>query len=121
MTGLLVNDRGDSFVNAIRRLRTEPGLWERLARGARAKIESGYSNRVCALQWAELLHLLHERSGPKRAIEVPVRIKLPPTHPGFAHEDRRSPLPPPFYVRWYRRARMASGRLRRQLLGQPIP
>jgi len=120
VTGLLVNGRGDSFVEAIRRLRTEPGLWERLSRAARAKIERGYSVGACAAQWAELLHELHEKSGPKRPIKIPRRIALPPTHPGFAHQDPR-PSRPPFPVRLYRRTRMAAGRWRRRMLGQPIP
>ncbi len=120
VTGLLVNDRGDSFVAAIRRLREEPGLWERLSRAARAKIEAEYSSEFCAGQWADLLRSLHANSGPRRPIKIPRRIKLPPTHPGFAHEDPR-PSPPPLYVRFYRRARMAAGRWRRRMLGQPIP
>jgi colanic acid/amylovoran biosynthesis glycosyltransferase len=32
LTGLLVGDRGDEFVAAVRRLRKDPALWERLAR-----------------------------------------------------------------------------------------
>src|SRR5262249_44487124 len=39
VTGLLATDRGDGFVAAVRRLREDPGLWERLARSARAQTE----------------------------------------------------------------------------------
>src|SRR5262249_35459336 len=39
-TGLLVDDRGDKFVAAVRRLRQDPALWERLARSAHAKVEA---------------------------------------------------------------------------------
>jgi glycosyltransferase involved in cell wall biosynthesis len=120
VTGLLVDDRGDSFVNAIRRLRDEPGLWERLSRAARAKIEHGYSLQVCGQQWADLLHTLHAHRGPEHPIKIPRRIRLPPTHPGFAHQDPR-PASTPLAVRLYRRTRMAAGRWRRQLLGQPLP
>lgn len=91
ITGILVDDRAESFVNAIRRLRSEPGLWERLSRSARAQVERGYSLRVCAQQWSELLHCLHERSEIKRTIRIPRRIVLPPVHPSLAHEDRRRP------------------------------
>lgn len=91
MSGLLVDDRGNSFVNAIRRLRTEPGLWEKLSRAARAQVERGYSHHICAQQWSELFHCLHERSKDKRAIRMPLRIALPPVHPSLAHEDRRLP------------------------------
>jgi glycosyltransferase involved in cell wall biosynthesis len=121
ITGLLVSDRGESFIHAICRLRSEPGLWERLSRAARCKVETGYSRPVCAAQWAELIQCLHQNSNKKQAITIPRRIKLPPTHPGFAHEDRRRPPPPPLVLRLYRRTRIAAGRVRRQLLGQPNP
>ncbi|HCL92072.1 MAG TPA: glycosyl transferase family 1 [Verrucomicrobia subdivision 3 bacterium] len=120
VTGLLVDDRGDSFVNAIRRLRNEPGLWQRLSQAARTKIENGYSIQTCARQWAELLHSLHDNCGLKRPIYIPRRIKLPSPHPSFRGQDPR-PCPPPFPVRFYRRSRIFAGRIRRQLLGQPIP
>jgi glycosyltransferase involved in cell wall biosynthesis len=120
VTGLLVNDRGDGFVNVIRKLRDEPGLWQRLSTAARAKIKDGYSSGTCAKQWAEFLNLLHSWSGPKRAINIPRRITLPPTHPGFAHQDPR-PSGPPLPIRMYRRTRIAAGRWRRIMLGQPLP
>ena len=58
VTGLLVDDRGDHFVNAVRRLRNEPGLWARLSRGARAKIEHGYSCAAVAGDWVQLFETL---------------------------------------------------------------
>jgi glycosyltransferase involved in cell wall biosynthesis len=120
VTGLLLNDRGDSFVHAIRRLRDEPGLWERLSKAARAKIENGYSNEASAKQWADLFRSLRADSGPKRPIEIPRRVKLPPSHPGFSHQDPR-PSRPPLPVRLYRRTRIAAGRWRRVVTGEPLP
>jgi glycosyltransferase involved in cell wall biosynthesis len=49
LTGLLVGDRGDEFVAAVRRLREDPVLWERLARSAHAKVEAGYSEKYAPL------------------------------------------------------------------------
>jgi colanic acid/amylovoran biosynthesis glycosyltransferase len=119
VTGILVNDRGDGFINAIRRLRDEPGLGQRLSTAARAKIKDGYSSGTCAKQWAEFLNLLHSQSGPKRPIKIPRRITLPPTHPGFAHQDPR-PSGPPLPIRMYRRTRMAAGRWRRMLMAEKL-
>lgn len=116
VTGLLVEDRAEGFVNAIRRLRCESGLWDRLARAARARIEGSYSIRACAAQWAELLRHLHAASGPQRPIRIPKRFRLPPIHPGLACEDFRSPPPPPLYLRLYRRARKTVAPLKRHLL-----
>jgi colanic acid/amylovoran biosynthesis glycosyltransferase len=49
VTGLLVRDRGDDFVAAVRRLREDPALWERLARSARSKAEAEYSKRYAPI------------------------------------------------------------------------
>jgi glycosyltransferase involved in cell wall biosynthesis len=114
VTGLLVDDRAEGFVTAIRRLRHEAGLWERLSRAARARIASDFSIEACAAQWAELLHCLRDKSGSKRGIQIPRRLKLPPPHPSFGGEDPRPFRPPPL-VHWYRRSRMAAGRWRRRL------
>ena len=46
--GLLVDDRGDAFVAAVRRLRKDPALWERLARAAHAKV-ADYSEKYAPI------------------------------------------------------------------------
>ncbi len=119
VTGILVDDRGDSFIDAIRRLRDNPDLWQELSTAARKKIENGYSIQACAKKWAELIRLLHSRSGPKRPIEIPLRITLPPVHPGLVLEDRRR-CEPSLAVRLYRRSRMAAGHWRRRFIGTPL-
>ena len=121
VTGLLVDDRADGFVKAIRRLRDEPGLWERLSRAARARIQEGYASPFCVKQWAEFLQCLSDNSGLRRSIVIPKRLHLPPVHPALAPEDYRGPSPGPLPVRFYRRSRIFAGRVRRRLLGQPLP
>ncbi|MEI7935843.1 MAG: glycosyltransferase family 4 protein [Verrucomicrobiota bacterium] len=120
VTGILVDDRADSFINAIRRLRREPGLWERLSRAARARILTEYSNGSSVKQWAELLRQLHEHSGPRGAIHIPGRMHLPPVNPAFGSADVRE-IRPSLPICIYRRGRMFAGRVRRRLLGRPIP
>src|SRR5262249_21323066 len=58
VTGLLVSDRADNFISAIRRLRTEAGLWERLSCSARKRIENGYSLENGVDRWMELIGTL---------------------------------------------------------------
>ncbi|ACB51712.1 putative glycosyl transferase, group I [Crocosphaera subtropica ATCC 51142] len=91
VTGLLVDDRGDSFVAAIRRLQEETGLWEKLSQGARAKIEADYSDTVAADQWADFIRELHQTAGRKQSIQRPLLFSLPPVHPALAVEDKRRP------------------------------
>ena len=89
LTGLLVGDRGDEFVAAVRRLREDPALWERLARSAHAKVEADYSEKVCADRWQELFHKLVNSSGPRKPLRIPRRLHLPPVHPSLSWLDRR--------------------------------
>src|SRR5207244_1456771 len=85
VTGLLVDDRGDGFVAAVRRLREDQSLWERLARSARARVETEYSEEICAARWQKLLGELvgGSRASPK-PLRIPQRLHLPPIHPALA-------------------------------------
>ncbi|MEM3554788.1 MAG: glycosyltransferase family 4 protein [Candidatus Hadarchaeum sp.] len=109
ITGLLVDDRGDAFISAVRRLREDPYLWERLSRAARAKVEASYSNEVCAMHWGELLRDLWKRAKP-RPLSVPKRFSLPPVHAGLAREDQRQ-LPTISLA--IQKARRLAGRIKR--------
>jgi glycosyltransferase involved in cell wall biosynthesis/ubiquinone/menaquinone biosynthesis C-methylase UbiE len=94
--GLLVDNREEDFLNAVRRLKTEEGLWERLSRGARETIEKKYSIDICADNWANFLLELISKSGQKKPIQIPELhdINLPPvkqTENGMCREDKRMP------------------------------
>jgi len=119
VTGLLVNDRGDSVVHAIRRLKEEPGLWERLSIGARKRAEEQFAFGRCADRWAELINQMASESGPKSPVPNPRRLKLARRHLGFAHQHVLAPsgieksLVAAQQV--YRRSRMWLGKIRRKL------
>src|SRR5215472_11216946 len=90
LTGLLVGDRGDEFVAAVRRLREDPALWERLARSARVKVEAEYSDKVCTARWQELFHKLINSGGPRKPLRIPRRLlNLSFVHPSLASLDFR--------------------------------
>jgi colanic acid/amylovoran biosynthesis glycosyltransferase len=89
VTGLLASDRGDDFVATVRRLREDPALWERLARSARAHVETEYSDETCAARWQELFEELVNSSGPPKPLRIPRRLHLPPIHPALAVMDER--------------------------------
>ena len=88
-TGLLVKDRGNDFVAAIRRLRYDPDLWQRLSHSARGLIEARYSMRLVARQWHDLVQALATPPERRRLIRVPRRLSLPPVHPSLRGDDRR--------------------------------
>ena len=114
-TGLLVHDRGDDFVGAIRRLREDRDLWERLSKGARALVESGYSMEVVARQWRDLAERLGTPIGERRPVRVPRRLDLPPVQPGLAAALRSAWL-----LRGSRAARSALGHVVYTLPGGEI-
>jgi colanic acid/amylovoran biosynthesis glycosyltransferase len=89
VTGLLVHDRGDAFVAAVRRLRENTTLWNRLARSARAQVEAKYSIQICAARWNELLSELANSSGLRKPLGIPIDFDLPPVHPALAVMDER--------------------------------
>ncbi len=119
VTGLLVDNRADSVVAAIRRLRDDSALREQLARAARARIEAEYSSEGSTALWAQLLTQLHAPSGARRVIDRARWMSLPAVDPGLASADVRQPSPmSPAHL--YGRGRMIAGRIKRRLLGQAL-
>ena len=117
VTGLLVDDRGDSFVSAIRRLRDDPELWTRLSRNARESIRQEYSDTVCNAEWAAMLHELHAKAGNPKPIRIPRRIRLPERNPALETAANRA-KPPSAVLRFWRRSRILAGKLRRRWFGE---
>ena len=105
VTGLLVSDRGDSFVAAIRRLREDDLMWRRLSDNARLHIEKGYSDEASATAWVNLLSELAEESHPSR-IKIPARMSLPPAIPPYEEPESRKPQASPI-AELYRAVRMS--------------
>jgi colanic acid/amylovoran biosynthesis glycosyltransferase len=89
------NDEG-AFVESVRRLRDEPGLWRRLSAAARQTIiDRGLTSEECARRWAALCHASGARTrvAPLR-IPSPDQLDLPRPceRPfGFKLFDRRDP------------------------------
>lgn len=120
VTGLIVSDREDDFIRAIRELSENEELWHRLSTAARNLVELEFSGEICAARWAELLHELHRSAGPKKSIVVPRVLRLPPRNPALESEASRKRLPS-LPVRLFQRGRIFAGALRRRAMGRPIP
>jgi len=92
--GLLVDNREDGFINAVKRLKYEKGLWARLSKAARETIEKEYTIEICADRWAEFLTKLAKQAAVKKIIHIPDinEINLPPSKVsdnGICREDKR--------------------------------
>jgi glycosyltransferase involved in cell wall biosynthesis len=92
VNGIIIKDRGPSFIAAIQRLKQSPSLRQRLARNARKTVDREYSSSINHARWAELLTILDTEAGPGlRPIRQPLRLRLPPSEPRFRGEDWRGP------------------------------
>jgi glycosyltransferase involved in cell wall biosynthesis len=89
VTGLLVNDRSDEFVNAVKQLREYHNLWTEISCNARQKIIASYSTEVCTAKWIELFNELHRHSPKKSKLNIPRFLRLPDIDPDLAREDFR--------------------------------
>lgn len=114
VTGLIVSDRAESFVAAIRRLVSNAGLRNTLAQNARQTIVERYSQNHSADLWAEHLRQLSQHSSAPRFV-APRRIVLPKRNPALESEEQRM-VPPSSVKQFLRRTRMWAGKVRRRLL-----
>lgn len=89
VTGLVVEDREESFVSAIHRLRGNEDLRKSLSRNARSLIQQNFSIDANADAWADLLISLIRDSSIPQPIETPHPFNLPPVHDALSGEDPR--------------------------------
>ncbi len=93
ITGLLVKDRGDDFFQAIKRLKEEEGLLDRLSSNARAFVLQEHTMDVVVQKWVLFLKQLQgSMVVSKRKITIPRRIVLPPVHGMAQNIDKRKPV-----------------------------
>ena len=106
--GLVVSDRGPSFLRAVKELDRDKALRRRLAENARKTIAERYSDQIGVNGWLTLLADL-EKDGtrPLKPFKAPRRIALPPVVGALSREDRR--------LSAYRSARRLAGSILRDL------
>ena len=95
--GLIVEDRDENFIDAIRYLQQSPQDWRRMAAKARETVESEFSSQINHEKWYQLLTNSIADSSEPTAIRVPWKLSLPPADPAFRGEDQ---LRPPWQARF---------------------
>jgi glycosyltransferase involved in cell wall biosynthesis len=93
VTGMLVDDREQSFTAAIQRLRDDDALWHRQSEAARERVIDANSLDATASLWVELFNCLQKEAEPRKRVAIPNTLDLPPVNPGFMYEDVRRPSP----------------------------
>lgn len=94
-TGLVIDDRNNDLEEALKRLRSEPGLWKRLSGNARKLVETNYATQVCARRWHDFLQDIRTKVDFEKLPRIaPDSIMLPrktAASRGIAIEDHRIP------------------------------
>ncbi len=90
-SGIIVEDREQSFSDAVRQLSQDDALWRKLSTAARAKAETEFSVNACANKW---LALFQDIAPPPETIkrpELPKKLRLLAPEPNFKRQDYRLP------------------------------
>ena len=112
-TGLLVSDRPEDVVAAVRWLRENPRQASMLSDNARNLIQQQYSHQHSVECWNRLLRRCADKRPGRLAI--PRRIYLPPVNTHLESAEHRRP-PESAWKRSLRRLRIQLGAWRRRLL-----
>ncbi len=90
-TGLLVDNRHDDLVRAIKRLKEDEFLWERLSVNAREFVIQEHSMNRVADKWLALFTSLEisKNNNKKYNTSLPSAIHLPPVHSSNVGKDHR--------------------------------
>ena len=106
--GIVVKDRGPSFLNAVKGLYRDKAMRRRLGENARKTIVERYSDQTGVNGWLKLLQDIGNDSlKPVKPFRAPRRIALPPIVGTLAREDLRFSM--------YRSVRRIVGRTIRSL------
>ena len=112
--GILIDDRKDEFVSAIKKLKENPGLWKEMSEAARKKIIASYSIEICSNQWIALLQELVANAKKKSALVIPPLSELKKIVLDEEFKRQNNPRPSAFLVPFYKTKYML-GRLKRNL------
>jgi len=112
--GILVNDRKDEFVRAIRRLKEDPALWQKMSHAARQKIVNSYSVESCSSQWISLLQELKDEAGKKTTVLFPPANEFKRIRLAAEFKEQDKPRPAAVFIPFYK-AKNILGRLKRNI------
>jgi hypothetical protein len=89
VSGFVVKDRYDDFLNAIKTLQTDHTLWLTMSKNAQQYISENFTMRLCHNNWFNYFSSF--KSQKNHVIPIPISLRLPSIHPDLARADRRKP------------------------------
>ena len=115
VNGLVVSNRKDSFVDAIRKLHDDRLLLKRLSIAARARIENENSVAINTQRWSDMLKRITDGKTTTKSLKRPLQYNLPAVHPSLAAEDYRA-AERHFLLRLYSCSRRLTGKLKKKII-----
>lgn len=112
--GILIDDRKDEFVVAIKKLKENPALWKEMSQAAREKIVRSYSIETCSNQWIDLLKQLVADAGKRLELMLPSSKELKKIRLDDEFKRQNNPRPAEILVPFYKTKYML-GRFKRNL------
>ena len=112
--GILIDDRKDEFVAAIKKLKENPALWKQMSQAARQKIVTSYSVEACSNQWVALLQELLANANKRSNLIIPSNKELKKIRLDNEFKSQDNPRPAGILVPLYKIKYML-GRLKRNL------
>jgi glycosyltransferase involved in cell wall biosynthesis len=112
--GILIDDRKNEFVAAIKKLKENPALWREMSQAARQKIINSYSIETCSDQWIDLLKQLVADAGKRSELIIPSSKELKKIQLSDEFKRQNNPRPAEILVPFYKTKYML-GRLKRNL------
>ena len=112
--GILIDDRKDEFVDAIKKLKEDRALWQQMSQAARQKIITAFSIETCSNQWISLFEDLVANAGERSALVIPSSKILKKIRLDNEFSRQNNPRPAALLVPFYK-TKYLLGRLKRNL------
>ena len=112
--GILIDDRNGEFVEAIKKLKNNPALWQKMAQAARQKIIASYSVETCSNEWIDLLEELSANAGNKSDLIIPSLKELKNFRLDNEFKEQDNPRPVSVFIPFYK-LKFRLGRIKRNI------
>lgn len=118
-TGFLVNNRGNDFVNVIRKLKSDYGLWHTISAAARKKIVEEYSEEACNKRWLQFFENVSVAKKNDQPITIPAMAELRSLYYPTEFQRAGKAMPSKGLVPFYK-LKAWTGRIKRNLFRQKL-
>jgi glycosyltransferase involved in cell wall biosynthesis len=113
--GILIDDRKDEFITAIKNIKENPELWKQMSQAARQQIITSYSMETCSNQWIVLLQELLANARKRSDLIIPSLKEIKKISLDDEFEGQNNTRPAGIFIPLYK-VKFMLGRLKRFLI-----